>query len=70
MFAGAGVAAGVVAFLLLAPALGGLLYGVSTTDLAALTGAAAAVLGIVLIATFAAARAALRLNPASVLRED
>ena len=32
--------------------------------------AAEAVFGIVLLATFAAVRAALRLNPASVLRED
>jgi len=70
MFAGIGVAAGVFGFLFLAPTLSGLLYGVSTTDPLALTGAAATVLGIVLSATFAAASAALRVNPASVLRED
>jgi len=70
IFAGAGVAAGVTAFLFLAPAFGGLLYGVSANDPLAPIGAAAAVLAIVLSATLAAARAALRLNPASVLRED
>ena len=70
MFAGAGVAAGVISFLLLVPALGGLLYGASTNDPVALICAAAAVFGIVLLATLAAVRAALLVNPASVLRED
>jgi len=70
VFASVGVAAGVVAFLFLAPALSGLLYGVVATDPEALTGAAATVLGLTLLSTLAAARAALCLNPASVLRED
>jgi len=70
MFAGLGVAAGIAAMLLLAPALSGLLYGVPATDPLALMIAAGAVLGLALFATLAAARAALVLNPASVLRED
>ena len=70
MFAGAGVAAGLAAMLTLAPVLSGLLYGVVATDPAALTVAAATVLGLALLAMLAAARAALVLNPASVLRED
>jgi len=47
-----------------------LLYGVSANDPLALTGAAVAVLGIVLCVTFAAASVALRINPASVLHEE
>jgi hypothetical protein len=70
MFASAGVAAGVGGVLFLAPALSGLLYGVLATDPAAPTGAATTVLGLVLCATLAAARAVLGLNPASVLREE
>lgn len=70
MFAGTGVAVGLAAMLLLAPALSGLLYGVLATDPIVLTAAAAAVLGLALLATLVAAHAALRLNPASVLRED
>jgi len=46
------------------------LYGVSANDPLLLTGAAVAVLGIVLCVTLGAASAALRINPASVLREE
>jgi putative ABC transport system permease protein len=70
MFAGLGVAAGVVAFFFLAPTLGGLVYGISVNDSFAVTCAAAVVLLIVLSATLSAAREALRANPASVLRAE
>lgn len=70
MFAGAGVAGGLAAFLLLAPSLSGLRYGVATNDALPLTGAAAAVLSIVLCAIVVAASAALRINAAAVLREE
>ena len=70
MFAGLGVAAGVVAFIFLAPTFGGVVYGVSVNDPFAVTCASTAVLLIVLSATLSAAREALRVNPASVLREE
>ena len=70
IFAGVGVAAGVAGFRLLGPVISGLMYGVSTSDPVALAGSAAIVLGIVLCAALAATGAALRFNPASLLRED
>ncbi|HXI43729.1 MAG TPA: FtsX-like permease family protein, partial [Bryobacteraceae bacterium] len=70
MFAGLGVAAGVVAFIFSAPAFGGVVYGVSVNDPFAVTCAATAVLLLVLCATLSAAREALRVNPASLLREE
>jgi ABC-type antimicrobial peptide transport system permease subunit len=70
MFAGLGVAAGVVAFIFLAPTFGGVVYGVSVNDPFAVTCAAVAVLLIVLCTTLSASREALRVNPASVLREE
>ena len=70
MFAGLGVAAGVVAFIFLAPTLGGIVYGVSVNDPFAVTCAAAVVLLIVLSVTLLAAREALSVNPASVLRAE
>ena len=70
LLAGSGVAAGIIAFLFLAPIFDGVVYGISLKDPLAVTCAAAAVLLIVLNAIFFAARAALHVNPASVLREE
>ena len=70
VIASVGVAAGVGVFLLLVPTLGGMLYGVSAHDPIALTCAAATVLGISGSTTLVAACAALRVSPASVLREE
>jgi len=70
MFAGSGVAAGAVAFIFLAPTFGGVVYGVSVNDPFAVTCAATAVLLIALSAALSAASEALRVNPASVLREE
>jgi ABC-type antimicrobial peptide transport system permease subunit len=69
-FAGLGVAAGLVAFFFLVPTLSGVVYGVSANDSLAVTCAAAVVPLIVLSATLIAAREALRVNPASVLRAE
>lgn len=69
-FAGLGVLAGILAYVALAPAFAGVLYGVSAADPLPAACAAAVVLLTALAASLGAALRALRVNPAAVLREE
>jgi predicted permease len=69
-FAGLGVFAGILAYVAVAPAFAGVLYGVSATNPLPAACAAAAVLLTALAASLGAALKALRVNPAAVLREE
>lgn len=67
---GAGLAVGLVAFLLLARLLGSFLYGVGTTDPTALAAAAGVLLVAGLLAASVPARRAMRVDLAKVLRDE
>jgi predicted permease len=69
-FAALGVTLGVVGFQGATPAFRGVLFEVSPGDPIPLLASAGAVLFMALAATLVAIRAALRVDPASVLRED
>jgi ABC-type antimicrobial peptide transport system permease subunit len=68
MLGAAGAICGLVGSILVTRLLGGLLYGVSPTDLIAFTGAAAVVLTTVLMASFVPAWRASRTDPIAALR--
>jgi hypothetical protein len=70
MAAGVGVAAGAAAFNTASQLFRNVLFGVSPTDPLAVIGSAALVLFIALVTTLVAVSAAMRMNPASVLREE
>jgi ABC-type lipoprotein release transport system permease subunit len=65
-----GVAAGTVAFQAVSPLFRNVLFGVSASDPLAVIGGAAMVLAIALITTLIAVKTAVRVSPASVLREE
>ena len=65
-----GAALGIVAALGVTRLLGGVLYGVSATDVISFARALALVLGIVLVATIVPAWRAARTNPLSALRQQ
>jgi len=67
---GAGLALGLVAFLVAARLLASFLYGVGAADPLALAGAAAVLVGAGLVAAAVPARRASRVDPAVVLRES
>jgi putative ABC transport system permease protein len=66
----AGLAVGFAASLLLTGALSGLLYGVAPRDPAALAAAATVLLGVSAVACLLPALRAVRVDPASTLREE
>jgi putative ABC transport system permease protein len=68
--AGAGVAAGLVAALLLARLMSSLLFGIRPTDPMAMLGAAAFLAGIALLATYLPARRAAAGDPMAALRAE
>jgi ABC-type antimicrobial peptide transport system permease subunit len=68
--AGAGAALGVVAMLLVGPALRPLLYGVSTSHAATLIGVPLLFVVVAVVASAAPARRAAGVDPASALRAD
>jgi ABC-type antimicrobial peptide transport system permease subunit len=70
MVAGLGVAAGAAAFYAASPLFRNVLFGVSATDPLAVIGGAALVLFIALLTTMVAVSGAMRVSPASVLREE
>jgi len=70
MVAGMGVAVGAAAFYAASPLFRNVLFGVSPTDPLAVIGGAALVLLIALLTTLIAVSGAMRLSPASVLREE
>jgi predicted permease len=67
---GAGVALGLVGFLLLARLLATFLYGVGAADPASLAGATAVLMAAGLLAAYLPARRASRIDPAGILRES
>jgi hypothetical protein len=67
---GAGLALGLVAFLVLARLLASFLYGVGTADPLALAGAAAVLVGAGLVAASLPARRASRVDPSVILRDQ
>ena len=67
---GAGIALGLVGFVVLARLLASFLYGVGTADPPALLGATVVLLGAGLLAAWLPARRASRIDPARVLREQ
>jgi putative ABC transport system permease protein len=70
LVASVGVAAGTVAFHAVSPLFRNVLFGVSATDPLAVIGGAATVLAIALVTTLIAVNGAIRVSPASVLREE
>jgi predicted lysophospholipase L1 biosynthesis ABC-type transport system permease subunit len=66
----AGVAAGLLAALAAARAVGGLLYRVSATDPLILSGATLVIAAITVAASYIPARRALRVDPVRALREE
>ncbi|HYL78993.1 MAG TPA: ABC transporter permease [Bryobacteraceae bacterium] len=69
-FAALGVALGIAGFYAATPAFRSVLYEVSPADSAAMFSSAATVMCIAVAATLAAIRAAIRVDPATVLREE
>jgi putative ABC transport system permease protein len=65
-----GVSLGLVAAILLARIMRGLLFGVSSTDPATFAAVAAVLTVAALLASYLPARRAARLDPAIVLREE
>jgi ABC-type antimicrobial peptide transport system permease subunit len=65
-----GLAVGVAAALLVTRALSSLLYQVAPTDPVALAGAGLLLLGVSTVATLVPALAVIRVDPATVLREE
>jgi predicted permease len=70
LVASMGVAAGTVAFQAVSSLFRNVLFGVSASDPLAVIGGAAIVLAITLITTLIAVNGAIRVSPASVLREE
>ena len=70
MYAIFGIAIGLAATLLASRLLSGLLYGVSPTDLVALSVTSLAVLVVALVATWIPARQAAALHPSDALRSQ
>jgi putative ABC transport system permease protein len=68
--AAAGVALGVVAALILGPYLASQLFGVNPRDTATLTGVAAALIAVAVIASYLPARRATRVDPLIALRAE
>jgi ABC-type antimicrobial peptide transport system permease subunit len=69
-FTALGVALGAAGFYAATPAFRSVLYEVSPSDPITMLSSAAAVLFIALAATLVATRAAIRVDPATVLREE
>jgi putative ABC transport system permease protein len=67
---GAGVAAGLVAAMLLARSMAGVLFSISPFDVPAFTGAAAVLVGAGLAASLVPARRAARVDPMAALRDQ
>jgi putative ABC transport system permease protein len=70
MLAGSGLAIGIGAALVLGRAVASLLYGVTPTDAATLTGVTAFLAAVAMVATYVPARHAARVNPLEALRYD
>ncbi|MHB1225802.1 MAG: FtsX-like permease family protein, partial [Gemmatimonadaceae bacterium] len=70
VYAAAGVSLGLVATLVLSPAMEGLLYGVPATDAATYAVLTLLLVGVVLLASWLPARRAARVDPAVVLRGE
>jgi hypothetical protein len=70
LVASLGVAAGAAAFYAASPLFRNVLFGVSATDPLAVIGGAALVLSIAMLTTMVAVSGAMRVSPASVLREE
>jgi predicted permease len=70
MVAAVGVAAGAAAFYAVSPLFRNVLFGISATDPLAVIGGAALVLLIALVTTLIAVSGAMRVSPASILREE
>jgi ABC-type antimicrobial peptide transport system permease subunit len=67
---GAGLAAGLIATLLVTRFLETLLFGVEATDISTLVAATAVLIAVALAAHFIPLRRALRIDPASALRQE
>jgi ABC-type antimicrobial peptide transport system permease subunit len=65
-----GAALGIAGALALSRVMRGVLYGVSTTDLATFAGVPAVILGVALAASWLPARRAARVDPAAALRAE